>query len=188
MLRRDGHDPAAQPPRAPSSPRDRHLRPSTCALGSRTHRPRRLHALHDAHPHGPGAGGEKVIPGNIIIRQRGTKFKPGEGVGLGKDHTIWALVAGQVRFRYSRLIGRYSVDVVPHMKYGHISEHKAVEARAEKKLLRAQGYIQQAKYAYRNAGDEGLAKLPAVHAFVEQLKAEIAAKQALEVAAEPSHK
>ena len=129
-----------------------------------------------------------MIPGNIIIRQRGTKFKPGENVGLGKDHTIWALVAGQVRFRWSRLIGRYSVDVVPHMKYGHISEHKAIEARAEKKLLRAQGYIQQAKYAYRNAGEEGQAKLPAVQAFVEQLKAEIEAEKSQKAEAQTSHK
>lgn len=43
-------------------------------------------------------GGENVIPGNIIIRQRGTKFHPGEGVGLGKDHTIYALIDGEVRF------------------------------------------------------------------------------------------
>ncbi len=43
-------------------------------------------------------GGQHVIPGNIIIRQRGTKVNPGEGVGLGKDHTIYALVEGQVSF------------------------------------------------------------------------------------------
>ena len=44
-------------------------------------------------------GGEKVIPGNIIVRQRGTKWKPGENVGLGKDHTIFALIEGQVKFQ-----------------------------------------------------------------------------------------
>ena len=44
-------------------------------------------------------GGEKVIPGNIIVRQRGTKWKPGDNVGLGKDHTIFALIKGQVKFR-----------------------------------------------------------------------------------------
>ncbi len=44
-------------------------------------------------------GGEAVIPGNIIIRQRGTKVKPGTGVGLGKDHTIFAKIAGHVKFR-----------------------------------------------------------------------------------------
>ncbi len=43
-------------------------------------------------------GSEHVIPGNIIIRQRGQKFKAGRGVGLGTDYTIYALVAGQVRF------------------------------------------------------------------------------------------
>lgn len=43
-------------------------------------------------------GGESVIAGNIIIRQRGTKFHKGENVGIGKDHTLYALVAGKVRF------------------------------------------------------------------------------------------
>ncbi len=43
-------------------------------------------------------GGESVIAGNIIIRQRGTKFQPGLNVGLGRDYTIWALVDGQVKF------------------------------------------------------------------------------------------
>ena len=43
-------------------------------------------------------GSEAVIAGNIIIRQRGTKFQPGKNVGLGRDYTIWALVDGKVRF------------------------------------------------------------------------------------------
>ncbi len=43
-------------------------------------------------------GGEAVIPGNIIIRQRGTKFQPGRNVGLGRDYTIFALAEGRVKF------------------------------------------------------------------------------------------
>ncbi|MFZ4598621.1 MAG: 50S ribosomal protein L27 [Terrimicrobiaceae bacterium] len=43
-------------------------------------------------------GGESVIPGNIIIRQRGTKFQPGRNVGLGRDYTIFALAEGHVKF------------------------------------------------------------------------------------------
>ncbi len=43
-------------------------------------------------------GGEKVRAGNIIIRQRGTKVHPGNGVGIGKDHTIFALIDGEVKF------------------------------------------------------------------------------------------
>ena len=43
-------------------------------------------------------GGEAVIAGNIIIRQRGTKYHPGSNVGMGKDHTIFALTVGKVRF------------------------------------------------------------------------------------------
>ena len=44
-------------------------------------------------------GGEAVIAGNIIVRQRGTKFHPGENVGMGKDHTLFALRDGNVSFR-----------------------------------------------------------------------------------------
>jgi large subunit ribosomal protein L27 len=55
-------------------------------------------------------GGEKVIAGNIIIRQRGTKVKPGINVGLGKDHTIFALVEGHVLFQH-KAEGRVHVSV-----------------------------------------------------------------------------
>lgn len=57
-------------------------------------------------------GGESVIAGNIIIRQRGTKFYPGRNVGLGKDHTIYALVDGTVEFR-TRKNNKKHVSVVP---------------------------------------------------------------------------
>jgi large subunit ribosomal protein L27 len=57
-------------------------------------------------------GGEAVIPGNIIIRQRGTKWWPGEGVGLGRDHTIFATEGGRVTFRKG-LKGRTFVSVLP---------------------------------------------------------------------------
>ncbi len=43
-------------------------------------------------------GGQAVIAGNIIVRQRGTKFHPGVGVGIGRDHTLFALVDGRVKF------------------------------------------------------------------------------------------
>jgi len=45
-------------------------------------------------------GGEAVIAGNIIVRQRGTKFHPGANVGIGTDHTLFALVEGQVEFQH----------------------------------------------------------------------------------------
>jgi large subunit ribosomal protein L27 len=47
-------------------------------------------------------GGQHVIPGNIIIRQRGTKWKVGENVGIGKDHTIFALITGRVVFTHKK--------------------------------------------------------------------------------------
>jgi len=48
------------------------------------------------------SGGQAVIPGNIIIRQRGTKYYPGENVGMGKDHTLFALTEGRVAFATKR--------------------------------------------------------------------------------------
>lgn len=59
-------------------------------------------------------GGENVIAGNIIVRQRGTKWHPGAGVGLGKDHTIFAVVDGTVSF-HTKAAGRTYVSVVPNM-------------------------------------------------------------------------
>ncbi|KAJ7520839.1 hypothetical protein O6H91_19G024900 [Diphasiastrum complanatum] len=58
-------------------------------------------------------GGQKVIPGNIIVRQRGTKFHPGDFVGMGRDHTLFALTTGQVRFEKNKLTGRKWVHIVP---------------------------------------------------------------------------
>ncbi len=57
-------------------------------------------------------GGELAIPGNIIVRQRGTKFHPGSNVGIGRDHTLFALVEGKISFaRKAR--GRTYVSVEP---------------------------------------------------------------------------
>ena len=56
-------------------------------------------------------GGEKVIAGNIIVRQRGTKFHPGNNVGIGKDHTIFATTNGRVAFKKTRI--RTYVSVTP---------------------------------------------------------------------------
>ena len=57
-------------------------------------------------------GGQEVVGGNIIIRQRGTKVYPGSNVGMGKDHTLFALVEGRVRFHSGKLGRKYvSVDV-----------------------------------------------------------------------------
>ena len=57
-------------------------------------------------------GGEHVVPGNIILRQRGTKVHPGNGVGMGKDHTIFALVEGVVKFE-NKTATKKKVSVVP---------------------------------------------------------------------------
>jgi large subunit ribosomal protein L27 len=58
------------------------------------------------------AGGQAVVAGNIIIRQRGTKVKPGRNVGLGRDHTLFALIDGTVTFE-RRAQDRVQVSVTP---------------------------------------------------------------------------
>jgi len=56
-------------------------------------------------------GGQAAIPGNIIVRQRGTRWFPGDGVGMGRDHTIFAMAEGRVQFHTGRG-GRTYVSVV----------------------------------------------------------------------------
>tara|TARA_B100000575_G_C22907525_1_gene527172 strand:+ start:421 stop:690 length:270 start_codon:yes stop_codon:yes gene_type:complete len=57
-------------------------------------------------------GGESVLAGNILVRQRGTRVNPGQNVGLGKDHTLFALVEGKVAFR-EKSKGKLFVNVMP---------------------------------------------------------------------------
>lgn len=57
-------------------------------------------------------GGQVVKAGNIIVRQRGTQFHPGNNVGLGRDYTIYALIDGKVQFRHIRR-DRQCIDVIP---------------------------------------------------------------------------
>jgi len=57
-------------------------------------------------------GGESVVAGNILARQRGTKWHPGRNVGMGKDHTLFALKDGRIEFR-TKAKGRIYVSIVP---------------------------------------------------------------------------
>ena len=57
-------------------------------------------------------GGEQVIAGNIIVRQRGTKYHPGDNVGMGRDHTLFALIDGHVKF-VRRRMDRTFVTIEP---------------------------------------------------------------------------
>lgn len=57
-------------------------------------------------------GGEAINAGSIIVRQRGTQYHAGENVGIGRDHTLFALVDGQVRFRLQGALNRRTVSVV----------------------------------------------------------------------------
>ena len=56
-------------------------------------------------------GGQLVIPGNILVRQRGTKIHPGDHVGMGRDHSIFSLIKGKVHFKKSKL-NRTKVSVI----------------------------------------------------------------------------
>jgi large subunit ribosomal protein L27 len=58
-------------------------------------------------------GGSKVNAGTIIVRQRGTKFHPGTNVGVGKDHTLFALVDGHVSFAVKGALNRQTISVTP---------------------------------------------------------------------------
>ncbi len=60
-------------------------------------------------------GSERVIAGNIIVRQKGTKFHPGLNVGMGRDYTLYSLVDGQVKFE-TRNLNRKFVSVIPEEK------------------------------------------------------------------------
>jgi large subunit ribosomal protein L27 len=58
-------------------------------------------------------GGEVINAGSIIVRQRGTKFHPGTNVGIGKDHTLFALVDGAVSFSVKGSLNKHTVNVTP---------------------------------------------------------------------------
>lgn len=58
-------------------------------------------------------GGESVLAGNILVRQRGTEYHPGLNVGLGRDHTLFAKVSGVVKFEVKGAAGRRVVNVLP---------------------------------------------------------------------------
>ncbi len=58
-------------------------------------------------------GGEKITAGAIIVRQRGTKFHPGVNVGIGKDHTLFALVDGQVSFSIKGALNKHMFNIMP---------------------------------------------------------------------------
>ena len=58
-------------------------------------------------------GGQHVLAGNILVRQRGTRYHAGENVGIGKDHTLFALVEGHVSFSFKGALNKQMVNVTP---------------------------------------------------------------------------
>jgi large subunit ribosomal protein L27 len=58
-------------------------------------------------------GGEIVTAGSIIVRQRGTRIHPGDNVGIGKDHTLYAKVSGKIQFNFKGPAGKQTVSVMP---------------------------------------------------------------------------
>lgn len=58
-------------------------------------------------------GGQTVRAGNIIVRQRGTRFHPGAGVGMGRDHTLYALMDGMVKFKQGGALNKHYVIILP---------------------------------------------------------------------------
>jgi large subunit ribosomal protein L27 len=62
---------------------------------------------------GKAFGGQVINAGSIIVRQRGTKFHAGTNVGMGKDHTLFALVDGQVSFSFKGALNKHMINVTP---------------------------------------------------------------------------
>lgn len=58
-------------------------------------------------------GGQTVLAGNILVRQRGTRIHPGDNVGIGKDHTLYARVTGKVLFGFKGPDGHHTVSIIP---------------------------------------------------------------------------
>jgi large subunit ribosomal protein L27 len=58
-------------------------------------------------------GGEEVLAGNIIVRQRGTRIHPGVNVGIGKDHTLFALADGRIEFAFKGPLQKHTVSIIP---------------------------------------------------------------------------
>lgn len=85
------------------------------------------------------SGGQECIAGNIIMRQRGTQYHPGVGVGMGRDHTLFALVDGRVNFSRSRQTKRRSISIEPvepkpEPEHPHVPMHLVRAARQAARL------------------------------------------------------
>src|ERR1700761_9548179 len=86
-------------------------------------------------------GGQPAIAGNIIVRQRGTKHNPGLNVGIGRDHTLFALIDGQVVFR-KKADDRSYVSVIPFEAAPvAVAEAPVKAAKAEKKVVAAEAPV-----------------------------------------------
>lgn len=66
-------------------------------------------------------GGEHVLAGNIIVRQRGTRYHPGKNIGMGRDYTLYALIEGKVKFSRSGLKKRNFISIEPLKDYAKSS-------------------------------------------------------------------
>ena len=86
-------------------------------------------------------GGQAIEAGNIIVRQRGTQFHPGAGVGLGRDHTLFALVDGKVNFATKGPKNRRTVSATVR-KHGRADKIRIIKFRRRKHYKRQQGHRQ----------------------------------------------
>ncbi|WP_316813821.1 50S ribosomal protein L27 [Pedobacter heparinus] len=113
-------------------------------------------------------GGQAAISGNIIVRQRGTKHHPDKGVGIGKDHTLFALVDGTVIFKKKQDNKSY-VSILPAAVVAPVAEKKAPVAKAEK----AEAPVKEVKAEKAPAAKKAPAK-KAVKAETETTETEAA--------------
>lgn len=97
-------------------------------------------------------GGQKAIAGNIIVRQRGTQHHPGDNVGMGKDHTLFALIDGTVKFQKKRN-NRSFVSVLPAVE--EVAKTKAApKAKIAKEAPKAEAAVTEAKVEEKATKEE----------------------------------
>ncbi len=113
-------------------------------------------------------GGQQAIAGNIIVRQRGTRFHPGTNVGIGRDHTLYALTDGFVTFKKGRK-DRTFVHIMDEVAETIDTPKKAVKAKKEKPVAAAPAKAAPKKAAPKKAKGDDLKKIEGIGPKIAEL-------------------
>ena len=130
-------------------------------------------------------GGEAVIPGNILVRQRGTKWHPGKNVGLGRDYTIYAMIEGQVAFNKAKgsIPARTDADPADFSVY----QQSAIKSFGEDTIVSSLAHGAAAPAAWSNAISDATSKFTTGASDLATFQSELAdAASDVSVAGEPA--